>query len=57
MSNLLTREVLDSAVIDRDASQDLYSYDAAVREHCTQDEPLRVIGTLDFHPWLHEFTD
>ncbi len=57
MSNLLTREVLDSAVIDRDASHDLYAYDAAVRDRSTQEDPLRVIGTLDFDPHLCEFTD
>ncbi|ACZ29495.1 hypothetical protein Xcel_0456 [Xylanimonas cellulosilytica DSM 15894] len=57
MSNLLTREVLDSAVIDRDVSQDLYTYDADVRGRDADGNTPRVIGTLDFHPWLHEFTD
>ncbi|WP_165350443.1 hypothetical protein [Xylanimonas protaetiae] len=57
MSNLLTREVLDSAVIDRDLSHDLYTYAAQVRGRATEDDHPRVIGTLDFHPWLCEFTD
>jgi hypothetical protein len=55
MSNLQTREVLDSAVIDRAVSHDLYTYYASVRADLPADP--HVMGTLDFQPGLTEFTD
>ncbi len=55
MSNLQTREVLDSAAIDRAVSHDLYAYNAAVRADLAADP--HVVGTLDFQPGLTEFTD
>ena len=57
MSNLLTREVLDSAVIDRGVSRDLYTYAEENRERVADGTCPRVIGTMDFFPWLTEFTD
>ncbi|MCL1871208.1 MAG: hypothetical protein FWF90_12445 [Promicromonosporaceae bacterium] len=58
MSNLLTREVLDPAVIDRDVSQTIYAYDAAVREDLTDDDSYTPCpGVLEFHGYLTEFVD
>ncbi|WP_425955112.1 hypothetical protein [Xylanimonas sp. McL0601] len=57
MSSLLSREVLDLTVIDRDFSHDLYAYNAAVCDRFADDTVPPSPGTLEHQPDLTEFVD
>jgi hypothetical protein len=57
MSNLATPQVLDPAVIDREVSEALYAYDAAVRDEFADDPVPACPGTLEHHTHLTEFVD
>ena len=57
MSNLLSGEVLDPPMIDRDFSHDLYAYDAAVRDRDTDDDVPPCPGTFEHLLDRTEFVD